>query len=82
MIISFYSKVNGDVMRENKLRYLRECREMSQKELCEELKKTGCYITRSTYSKYETGSHNISCEVLVKLALFFETSTDYILNYK
>ena len=70
------------MMRENNLRYLRECREISQKELCEELKKTGCFITRSTYSKYETGSHNIPCEVLISLALFFETSTDYILNYK
>lgn len=69
-------------MCENKLRELRENRGITQEELCEELKKTGYYMTRSTYSKYETGSHNIPCDALIKLAVFFETSTDYILNFK
>ena len=69
-------------MRENNLKYLRECKEITQQDLCEELKKNGCYITRSTYSKYETGSHNIPCDILIKLAIYFETTTDYILNYK
>ena len=37
-------------------------------------------IDRSNYSKYELGKLEISNEMLVKLAKFFDVTTDYILG--
>lgn len=44
------------------------------------IKKYNCSLNRSTYSKYETGSRRPSSEMIVKLALCFETTTDCILG--
>ena len=66
----------------NNLRDLRENKGLTQKDVCEELKKHGVYIDRTTYSKYETGSHNIPCEILVKFADLYETTCDYLLCRK
>ena len=62
------------------LKILREERGLTQKELCEELKKVNCYITRSAYAKYETGIRDIPCEILVVFARFYGTTCDYILD--
>lgn len=48
----------------------------SQEKVCKELKKYNCSITRSTYSKYETGNRQPSPEMVVKLAQCFGISTD------
>ncbi len=37
-------------------------------------------IKQNTYSQYETGLRQPSLDTLKKMALFFETSTDYILE--
>lgn len=66
----------------NKLKELREERELSQEELCKQIKSCGLYISRSAYSKYETGSREFSCETLCAFADFFETTTDEILMRK
>ena len=65
---------------ENNLKKIRNSRKLAQQNVCDELKKHGLYITRSTYAKYETGDRNISCEILCALADVFETTTDYILK--
>ena len=52
----------------------------TQKKVCFELEKYNCYISRSTYSKYETGQRELTSEIIVKLAQCFETSTDCILG--
>lgn len=64
------------------LKKLRLNRGLTQEKLCKELRKHDLYIDRTTYSKYETGSRNIPCDVLVKFAVFFETTYDYILGLK
>lgn len=64
------------------LKSLRIDNDLTQKALCNELSKIGCAVSRSTYSKYETGSSNIPCDVLIKLAEFYGTSCDYILGRK
>lgn len=64
----------------NNLRALREDRNLTQEKLCKELCKIGCAVSRSTYSKYETGSRNIPCDILIKLAAFHGTTCDYILG--
>ncbi|MBE6808128.1 MAG: helix-turn-helix transcriptional regulator [Ruminococcaceae bacterium] len=58
-----------------RLRDLREDRDLSQKEIATMLK-----IHQTTYSDYELGNLNIPIEVLITLARFYKTSTDYILK--
>ena len=64
------------------LRKIRIEKGFSQQELCDTLKKYGYPISRSTYSKYETGSRPLSCEILIVLTKCFETSADEILGIK
>ena len=58
-----------------RLKDLREDRDITQRELAEYL-----HIRQNTYSQYETGQRQLPVETLIKLALFFGTSTDYILE--
>ena len=37
-------------------------------------------MSQTGYSKYETGENDIPTEVLIKLAEFYNTSIDYLLN--
>ena len=62
-------------MYRNRLRDLREDRDLKQKELAELLK-----IHQTTYSDYELGSLNIPVQALHTLADFYETSVDYLLG--
>lgn len=59
----------------NKLRDLREDRDLTQTDMAEILN-----VNQTTYSRYERGDINIPLDVLIKMALFFDTSIDYILN--
>ncbi len=62
-------------MRENRLRDLREDRDLKQKDLAEILG-----IHQTTYSDYELAKLNIPISVLCFLADYYEISTDYILK--
>lgn len=57
------------------LRSLREDRDLKQKDLAELLK-----VSQPTYSDYERGNVNIPIDTLKKLALFYGTSIDYMLD--
>lgn len=57
------------------IRALREDRDLKQKDLAEFLN-----ITQSTYSDYERGNVNIPIAALIRLALFYGTSIDYMLE--
>ena len=59
----------------HRLRGLREDRDLSQAEMAEFLN-----IGQSTYSDYELEKVNIPIDSLRKLAEFFHTSIDYILD--
>ena len=54
---------------------LRIDNDLYQKQLAKILK-----ITRQQYSLYETGKRDIPVDLLCKLADYYNTSTDYILN--
>lgn len=58
-----------------RLRDFREDRDISQKQMAELLN-----VAQTTYSDYERGKINIPLETLKKLALFFDTSIDYLLE--
>ena len=58
-----------------RLRDFREDRDLSQKAMAEILQ-----IGQTTYSDYELEKINIPLDTLKKLALFFDTSIDYLLD--
>lgn len=58
-----------------RIKDLREDADLTQKELAEFLN-----IRQNTYSQYETGMRQLPIDALMKLALYFNTSTDYILE--
>lgn len=57
------------------LRALREDKDLKQKDMAELLK-----IHQTTYSDYELGRLNIPISTLKELAVFFNTSVDYLLD--
>lgn len=58
-----------------RIRELREDKDLTQKQIAVIL----CCSQR-IYSNYERGEVNIPVEILIKLADFYEVSTDYILG--
>lgn len=65
---------------DNNLRKLRNGKGMTQSEICIELRKYNCYISRSAYAKYETNTRYIPINTLIQFVYCFNTSTDYILG--
>ena len=59
----------------NRLRDLREDRDLKQKDLAEVLQ-----VHQTTYSDYELGRLNIPVGVLHSLADFYNVSVDYLLS--
>lgn len=58
-----------------RLRNLREDRDLTQREMAEILN-----MSQTGYSKYETGENDIPAEILIRLAVFFGTSVDFLLG--
>lgn len=58
-----------------RIKAMREDADIKQIELANYLN-----IRQNTYSQYETGQRQISIEALIKLAKYFNTSTDYLLE--
>ena len=59
----------------NRIRDLREDKDLNQTQVARLLN-----MSQTGYSKYETGENDIPTEVLIKLAEFYDTSIDYLLN--
>ena len=59
----------------NRLKEIREDRDLLQKDIAKILK-----ITQVQYSRYETGIRLIPIDKLAKLALFYNTSVDYLIS--
>jgi len=64
----------GDIMLEH-LRGLREDKDLSQAEMAKFLQ-----VHQTTYSDYELENLNIPLDTLRQLALFYNTSVDYLLG--
>lgn len=58
-----------------RLRALREDQDLTQQAVADYL-----HIRQNTYSQYETGQRQLPLELLVAMALYYHTSTDYILE--
>ncbi|WP_253291167.1 helix-turn-helix domain-containing protein [Acetivibrio sp. MSJd-27] len=57
------------------IKNLREDNDIKQKDLCKILG-----IAQNTYSQYETGKIAWTDEMLIKLALYYGVSTDYLVG--
>lgn len=60
-----------------RIKDLREDNDIKQKEIAEYLE-----ITQQQYSLYEKGIRTIPIDLIIKLAKFYDVSTDYILGLK
>ena len=58
-----------------RIKELRIDSDKTQKEIAEYLN-----IAQRTYSGYENGTRNIPVQVIVALAKYYSTTTDYLLN--
>lgn len=58
-----------------RIRDLREDRDLNQTRVAKMLG-----MSQTGYSKYETGENDIPTAILIKLARFYNTSIDYILE--
>ena len=58
-----------------RIRELREDRDLKQKDIADYL-----HCTQVAYSRYELGTRDIPTEVLISLARYHNTGTDYILG--
>lgn len=58
-----------------RIRDLREDRDLTQKQVAQILG-----MSQTGYSKYETGENDIPTHILIKLADFYGTSVDYLLD--
>lgn len=59
----------------NRLKDLREDKDLFQKDIAKILN-----VTQQQYSRCETEENQLSYDGLIKLALFYKTSIDYILG--
>lgn len=58
-----------------RLKDIREDKDLTQRAIADYLN-----IKQNTYSQYENGQRQIPIELLIKLALYYNTSTDYLLG--
>ena len=70
----FYNFFMGDINM-LKIRDIREDKDLTQKQISQVLN-----CTQQTYSRYETGEITIDINSIIKLAKFYNTSTDYLLG--
>ncbi len=59
----------------NRLRDIREDRDLNQKELADVLG-----VHQTTYSSYEIGKLSLTADVLIKFAKYYKVSVDYLLG--
>ena len=68
--------VSGDTsMRFPRIRNIREDNDLTQQDMAEYLS-----CSQVAYSYYELGRRNIPLDLLIKIALFYDTSVDYLLG--
>lgn len=58
-----------------RLRDIREDSDLKQVNVASALR-----ISQSTYSQYENGKRQLPLDLLIQLAIYYDTSTDYLLG--
>ena len=73
-------KIRQDINMGDNLRKLRKKRKLTQEQVSIKLQALGCDITRSIYSRYETGELNIRVSELIALKEIFICQYDDFFN--
>ena len=68
-------QLRTEILKYGRIRDIRIDRGLTQEQVAKILN-----VKQNTYSQYETGQRQLPVDTLIKLALFFNTSTDYILE--
>ena len=67
--------MKNEILKYQRIRNLREDKDLSQKDIALYLN-----INQNTYSRYETNERNIPLEIIGKLADYYNTSVDYLME--
>ena len=67
--------MRNEILKYQRIRNLREDRDLTQKEIAQFLN-----IKQNTYSRYETNDRDIPIDVMNQLADFYNTSVDYLMG--
>ncbi len=67
--------MRDEILKYGRIRDLRVDRNLNQTQVAEIIN-----VKQNTYSQYEIGTLNYPIEVLIKLALFYDTNVDYLLG--
>jgi len=67
--------LKNEILKYQRIRNLREDKDLSQKDIALYLN-----INQNTYSRYETNERNIPLEIIGKLADYYNTSVDYLME--
>ena len=67
--------MRNEILKYQRLRDLREDRDLSQEEIAQYLN-----IRQNTYSRYETNDRAIPLDLMDRLATFYNTSVDYLMG--
>ena len=67
--------MRNEILKYERIRNLRIDNNLSQEQLAKYL-----HVKQNTYSQYEIGVLNYPIEILIKLAVFYNTSIDYLLG--
>ena len=62
-------------MHYKRLKELRKKRGLTQQKVANYL-----HVNQKTYSRYERGEHEMTADTLDKLATFYDTTVDYLIN--
>ena len=64
-----------EILKYGRIRDIRNDRGLTQKQIAEIL-----HVSQNTYSQYEIGTSRFPLDVVVKLAEFYDVTTDYLLG--
>jgi len=67
--------MRNEILKYQRIRDLREDRDLTQKEIAQHLN-----IKQNTYSRYETNDRDIPLDIMDQLAAFYNTSVDYLMG--
>lgn len=75
MVQTIISLGGGIMVYYKRIRNLREDRDLTQRELAEYLN-----VSQKSYSRYERGERTIDPEILGRIATFYDTTVDYLIE--
>ena len=67
--------MRNEILKFERIRNIRIDRNLTQKQIAEHLN-----IKQNTYSQYEIGTLNYPLEAVIQLAIFYNTSVDYLVG--